>query len=154
MKKSLAIILGLVSATAFANQAASTATIGNQPALAFGVYDVSNKVASLVPGNKYSVSKKDQRLCWTAFNMKFERTNAITEVFTAPKGGVFKDPVGNTVVSADGLTHTLTSSLASDNGEALQKCWVFDNSDPKGAYSVSVRVNDIQYPSQTFEVTE
>ena len=140
----------LVSATAFAeNQPLNT-----QPMMKFGVFDTSNKVPREVAGNKYSISNKNHKLCWAAFNMPFQPTNQVIEVFNSPKKAKFSDPQGSAVSSKDGKTHTISLNMKSVNNEFIERCWNFDKNDPLGKYSLEVKVNNIGFPVQTFEVVK
>lgn len=146
MKKALIILATLTSVTAFAE----TSQVNNQPMMKFGVYDVSNTVAKEVSGNKYSISNKHHRLCWTAFNMPFQPSNQVVEVFTSPKNAKFSGAVS----SKDGKTHTIKLHTASSNNEFLERCWRFEKTDPKGKYSLSVSVNDVTFPTVPFSVVK
>ena len=140
----------LVSATAFAESQA----INTQPMMKFGVFDTSNKVVREVADNKYSISNKNHTLCWTAFNMPFQPDNNIVEIFKSPKKANFSDPQGNSTTSEDGQTHTISLNMKSVNNEFIERCWNFDKNDPLGKYTLEVKVNDINFPVQTFEVVE
>lgn len=160
MKKLAAVCFGLISATAFANNAPAPATATKntaQPMMKVAVYDISNKVSREI-GSQYSVSNsKNLLLCWTAFNMSFEpaNRNKVTQVFVAPSDKAnFSSEGASKMVSADGKTFTLSSVLPAQNNEAIQQCWRFDHNDPLGKYSLSVRVNDIQFPATEFEVVK
>lgn len=146
MKKALVLLTALVSASAFAE----TQPVDTRPMMKFGVYDTSNKVAREVPGNKYSISNKHHRLCWVAFNMPFQPSNQVVEVFNSPKNAKFSGAVS----SKDGKTHTIKLHTASSNNEFLERCWRFEKTDPKGKYSLSVSVNDVTFPATQFEVVK
>lgn len=156
MKKALVLLLGLVSAGAFAENKAETAQPVSQPMLKMAVYDVSNKVAREV-GSQYSISNKNHRLCWAAFNMAFDPAdkNKVTLVFTAPNNKAkFVAPSGSTSVSADGKTSTVSMTIPSKGRESLENCWHFDHQDPLGKYTLTVRVNDTQFPATEFELVK
>lgn len=151
MKKFFAAGMVLLSGMAFANGAAQ-----NPPMLKAGVYDISNKVARDI-GDTYSISNKNLRLCWSAFNMPFEagNKNRVTQVFVAPNNKAkFSSPTGSTAVSKDGKTSTVTSMVASRNNEVIEECWRFDNTDPLGKYTLSVQVNDVAFGAYEFELVK
>lgn len=161
MKKSLAIVLGLISATTFADEPTKVEQPLLKPQqemqamLKLGVYDVSNKVIREINNRKYSIKQaKNLSLCWTAFNMPFIDKNNVIEVFQSPKKSKFSDKTGSVVTSKDRKTHTITSSLPSYNNEFITKCWRFEKNDPLGTYTLEVRVNDIIFPAQPFELVK
>lgn len=154
MKKTVAMFALAFSAMAMADTPSQStqALPQNQPMLKLGVYDLSNNVPREV--EKYSVSNKQHHLCWTAFNMPFEAKNDLIEVFTSPSKADFADNSGSISSSKDGKTHTITTQIASQNNQFVQRCWQFSKEDPIGKYSVKVRINNIEFPAQTFEVNK
>ncbi|OOH89757.1 hypothetical protein BMT54_05565 [Pasteurellaceae bacterium 15-036681] len=160
MKKSLAVVLGLMSASVFASTAADQPTQPVQqkdtrPMLKFGIFDKSNKVASEVAGNELSLSKKNLELCWVAFNMPLEDKVNVIEVIKSPKKAKFSSNSGTGInSSADGLNHVITETLASYNREAVERCWKFTKEDPLGHYQFDIQVGNIKYPTQSFELVK
>lgn len=153
MKHLLAIALGvLTTSVAFSADQTASAPRDTRPMMRFGVFDTSNAVARQV--EKYSASNPAHRLCWAAFNMPFQPSNQIIEVFKSPQKANFMDPASRTTSSKDGKTHTIETSLPSSNGEFIERCWAFDTKDPIGKYSVDIKVNDVTYPTQYFEVVK
>lgn len=149
MKKLLAIALSCISIAGHAETKAPTM----QPMLKLQVLDMSNKVGRAVENNKLSLSKTHQ-LCWVAFNMPFKATNEVVEIFQSPAPSKFGSAAGSVSTSADRLTHKITTHMPSSNNERVDNCWRFEKSDPKGKYSLTIQVNDIIFPPQTFEVTK
>ncbi|SUT96288.1 Uncharacterised protein [Actinobacillus lignieresii] len=149
MKKLLAIALSCISIAGHAETKAPTM----QPMLKLQVLDMSNKVGRAVENNKLSLSKTHQ-LCWVAFNMPFKATNEVVEIFKSPAPSKFGSAAGSVSTSADRLTHKITTRMPSSNNERVDNCWRFEKSDPKGKYSLTIQVNDIIFPPQTFEVTK
>lgn len=158
MKKSFMVMLTLFSATAIANEnntrAADQIDVAKAPKLILEVYDNSNKVPKHIEGRKYSISKKAQQLCWTAFNMPFSPNNGIKEIFISPKKAKFMDKNSVVVPSKDGKMNVITAMLPSHNNEFIQRCWSFDKNDPLGTYQLKVFVNDIEFPQQKFELVK
>lgn len=151
MKKFFATGMVLLSGMVLANGTTQT-----PPMLKAGVYDISNKVARDT-GDTYSISNKNLRLCWAAFNMPFEvgNQNKIVQVFVAPNNKAkFSNPNGSTAVSKDGKTSTVTSMKASRNNEVIEECWQFDNTDPLGKYTLSVQVNNVAFGAYQFELVK
>lgn len=159
MKKVLTLLAAFTSFAAVAaeqpKQPVPTATEQKQPTMKLAVYDSSNKVAREIEGLKYSVSAKNQELCWGVSNMQFNPKNSVTEVFLPPKPTKFLNPNASVVVGKDGKTTTIhTAEMSSYNNEAIWKCWKFDNKDPKGTYQLKVQVNDIVFGPLSFEVVK
>ena len=150
MKKALILLTSLVSASAFAE----TQPVDTRPMMKFGVYDTSNKVAREVANKKYSISNKNHTLCWSAFNMPFQPTNQVVEVFNSPQKAKFNNLQGSAVSAKDGKTHTISTNMPSVNNEFIERCWYFDKNDPVGKYTLELRVNNIAFPVQTFEVVK
>lgn len=160
MKKSLAVLFGFMSINTFAagNLSAEQKVDPNQiqPKLKLAVYDLSGKVPKDI-GQKYSLSKQNQALCWTAFDMPFSPTNQnhITQIITAPNGKAkFVAEGSGITVSPDKRTTTITSVLPSYNNQFIEYCWAFDKTDPRGKYSITVQVNDVKFGTLTYEVTK
>lgn len=150
MKKLFAIaMLSCASISGYAE----TPAANMQPMLKVQVLDMSNKVGRAVENNRLSLSKTHQ-LCWVAFNMPFKASNEVIEVFQSPAPSKFGSAAGSVSTSADRLTHKITTRMTSSNNERLDNCWRFEKSDPKGKYSLTIQVNDIIFPPQTFEVTK
>lgn len=159
MKKYLALATSLfvASSVAFAEEKPTQPanSMADQPRIALFVLDSSGKVARPLPTTTYSIkNSKIYQLCWTAVKLPFKATNEVVEVFNAPDKSVFTAKNGSVISSKDQKTHEITYRKPSVNNEAISNCWRFDKTDPKGSYSLQVRVNDIQFPVQTFTVTE
>lgn len=153
MKKYLTILLAL--SANFAVQTPSFAA-EKQPSLALRIFDVNNGVSTPLEGSTYSVGKKTQQLCWIAFNMDFGATNTTVEVFKSPSKANFVRDGASIEANSDKTLHTVTAHNVkpSNNNSVVTQCWRFDESDPLGNYSVTVRVNNIQFPPQTFSVVK
>lgn len=124
-----------------------------QPKLALRVFDTSSKVARPLAKNELSISQKHE-LCWIAFDMPFQAMNNVTEVFQTPEASKYSAPNAVVTSSKDNKTHTITSTRKVDSNGNLSNCWKFDNSDPKGKHTLSVRINDIIFPAQSFEIVK
>ncbi|WP_150539157.1 hypothetical protein [Actinobacillus vicugnae] len=149
MKKLLTIALTAMSASVYANIPA----VNTQPMLRMHVLDMSNSVPSAIASNQLSLSKKHQ-LCWRAFNMPFKASNEVIEVLQAPSTLKVTSKEGNVISATDKQTHRITTLMNSSNHEYLDKCWIFEKTDPTGKYSLTVQVNDIIFPPQYFEVVK
>lgn len=159
MKKSLIIALSLVAGSALANQA--TQQVPQQhgaqpPMLSVEVFDSSTGMPRIIEGRKFSVSKKNLDLCWTAFNVPITSNNSTVEVFVAPRKATFVSQGSKISKSKDGKKHTITSpfSTTQTDFDLVRKCWKFDKKDPLGKYTLEVQVNDIKFPPQTFHVVK
>ncbi|KMK51664.1 hypothetical protein RO21_04765 [[Actinobacillus] muris] len=153
MKKSL-VALAFLSASVFASSEpqVSQTIPQNAPVLRFGVVDTSNKIAQEV-GLTYSIANKHHELCWTAFNLPFQMQNKVVEVFISPKAAQFTSAGATVAYSKDKKTHTITTMMP-NRQETVGKCWRFDKNDPLGKYKVDIRVDDIIFPTQTFELVK
>ncbi|MGX2955964.1 hypothetical protein ACWIW6_06825 [Ursidibacter sp. B-7004-1] len=156
MNKALALALGILSTTVFAEDKVQQESLEKslEPKLALTIYDTSNKVPRAVEGLKYSLKAKNLSLCWTAFDMPFIQSNKVVELFHSPKAGKFTDTSGSSVSSKDKKQHTIENYLPSVNGQYIHRCWNFDKKDPLGKYSVEVQINDIKFPALSFEVVK
>lgn len=150
MKKMLNALLG---AMLLANISTAFAETTKQPMSILQVEDVSTKVPKLVNGLKLSLSKP-HRLCWYATNIPFQISNTVIEVFEAPEATSFTSPIGNSVASEDKKTFTITTLMKNPNTDYLMQCWTFQENEPKGKYRFQLRVNDIQFPPQAFELVK
>lgn len=146
MKKALAILIGLMSVSALADE--------TKPHLKLGVYDTSTKVAKDI-GLTYSVSNKNLMLCWTVVNMKFDAANRnqVVEVFDAPTSSANFAKPGATVRKVDNKI-SISSIIPSANNEYIQHCWKFDNTDPLGKYKMNVQVNETSFGPLEFELVK
>lgn len=166
MKNSLLTLIGLITLPVFAMQSNSNSqpaqaqvniAPSNQnkqsqpPKIKLAVYELNNDVPTEV-GRKYSVSNKNHQLCWAAFNIPLEGRNQVIERFVSPSRSVFSDPEGHVTSSPDGITHVVQTTQSNKNNEYLLRCWRFNHTDPLGRYSLEVQVNDIRFPTQTFEL--
>ncbi|WP_373767814.1 hypothetical protein [Glaesserella sp.] len=149
MKKTLGIVLSMLSVAVAAQNVQKQPE--QRPMLNLAVYDTANKVAKPI-GTQYSVGKKGQQLCWVVINMPFQARNSVTEIFHSPAEAQFGDPAGTTVSSEDKKRHQISMTLPSSSNEFIQRCWRFDHRDPLGQYTLEVRVNDIVFPAQRFEL--
>lgn len=158
MKKTVIIALNLLAGTAIVNQAIAQTSSqeSKQPMLSLEVFDSSSSVPSVVEGRKFSVSKKNLDLCWTAFNMPVLANNSVVEVFVAPKKATFIAEGSQVSKSKDGKKHTITSTFSTKQTDfdLVRKCWRFDKKDPLGKYTVEIQVNNIKFPAQTFHVVK
>lgn len=146
MKKALAILIGLMSVSALADE--------TKPRLKLGVYDTSTQVAKDI-GLTYSVSNPKLMLCWTAGNMKFDAANRnqVVELVEAPSAAANFAKSGATVRRLDNKI-SISSTMPAVNNEYVHHCWKFDNTDPLGKYKLSVQVNEIAFGAIEFELVK
>ncbi|WGE32615.1 pseudouridine synthase [Actinobacillus genomosp. 2] len=156
MKKHLMLAMGLLSSvTAIANTTPDTTPAKEtRPMLAIYLLDLNGKVAKPIRSTTYSVSQKNLHLCWEAVNVPFTAKNQVTEIFNAPAPAKFTEQGVTVVSSNDGKTHTISRQLASHNNEFIRKCWKFDKTDPKGEYTLQVRINNIEFPAMPFNIVK
>lgn len=127
-----------------------------QPKIALRVLDTSGKVVRDTGSLSYSVSNKNLMLCWDAFDMEFQsgKQNNVVEIFVAPNENVKFMKQGATVRKVDNSVTVNSLSVATNGDKLLQSCWLFDNTDPLGKYSLSVQINDIIFDSLSFELVK
>ncbi|MDO4223016.1 MAG: hypothetical protein Q4D05_03180 [Acinetobacter sp.] len=157
MKKFLLTALALAAtSSAFANTTPAVQLAPNniEPKLMLSIYLDTGK--SLQPTTKQSISlsNPNERLCWHAFDLTLPHQVDVEEFFISPARTSFSHSKSRSQTSADGLQHIVQSSLKSINNSAVSQCWKFDKTDPVGTYQFAVKVADVEYPVQTFEVTK
>lgn len=158
MKKTTTLLLTLLSLPVFANngtqQATAPISIDSSPMLKLAVYDLSNNVRREVEGRKYSIKNKHHQLCWVAFNMPLQFKNQVTEIFIAPSKSSFSAPSASVTTANNGKKHTIKENLSSVDNEYISRCWSFNHKDPKGKYTLQVKINDIYFEPQLFEIVK
>lgn len=132
----------------------SLQTANVEPKLSLGVFTSRN--AAVVPANTNLLSRgnPNHRLCWIAFDAVFPNQVEVVENITAPAPSQFAGPTSRTVSSNDGLHHSIYTTLNSVNNQMVERCWQFDNTDPLGVYQISIKVGDIDYPAQQFQLVK
>lgn len=161
MKKYLTLATSLLAMSSFTLaeektvQSVQATAEAKSPMISLYVLDSSSKIAHPLKTTTYSVKNtKTHQLCWTAVNVPFKASNEVIESFVAPAESTFMAKEGSVISSKDKTKHEITYRKPSTNNEFIGNCWKFDDSDPKGKYSLQVRVNDILFPVQNFEVTK
>lgn len=126
-----------------------------EPKLSFGVFArQSNDTVVPANTNYLSRSNPNHRLCWIAFDSIFPNQVEVEEQITAPTKSNFSGPNSRVVSSPDGLNHTILTTLSSLNNEMVERCWKFDTADPIGRYEITIKVGEIIYPTQSFEIVK
>lgn len=130
--------------------------IVQKPKITVTVLDFTTEEPKDLGTTTVSIAEKDQRLCWTAYNLPLEETAEVVEIIKSPKGGHFTSDSAIALSSKDKRVHKLTypKKKTTDDAKSVQECWHFDETDPLGKYSVTIKVNDVQYPEMTFEVVK
>lgn len=158
MKKITTLLFTLLTLPAFAenNIQKDTTPVSTEsyPKLKLAVYDFSNNVRREVEGRKYSIKNKHHQLCWVAFNMPLQFKNQVTEIFIAPSKSSFSAPSASVTTANDGKKHTIKENLSAVNNEYISRCWSFNHKDPKGKYTLQVKINDIYFEPQLFEIVK
>lgn len=160
MKKlfALATCAVLLSSAAFAAEKPNAQPEAQQKdapkyQLGLTVFDVSSKVPTNLNKTEISRSSK-QQLCWVAVG-EFQPKNDVVEVFTAPAKMQFnvQPELGVSVSSADKKSHTITTKRDGMNeGKNVSSCWTFDKKDPRGKYTIAVKINDVTFEPLKFTV--
>lgn len=149
MKKLFALTLGLLSATAMADQPIAN----GQPAVFLRVVDFSGKAPRPIEGNKVSISKKHQ-LCWATLNMSIVGKTRVTETFHSPSATNFKAENAQSYASNDKKDFMIVSEITPNNDQSISRCWQLEKKDPIGKYSLDVQVGDVTFSGLKFEVVK
>lgn len=157
MKKAFAFALLGLSTIAVANTETQQPT-QNQPMVNLAVYDISNtKEPKMVENITLSRSNKNHRLCWTAANVGAVENGAnfVIEQFVTPTSIILTDDSGITAQrSKDGKSHLVLGYLPTFSNGLVEKCWQFPTKYPVGEYKFAVRVNDFEFPQQSFKIVK
>ena len=63
--------------------------------------------------------------------------------------------IGMVTSSEDKKTHTITSQRDSLNdGKLVINCWSFDQKDPRGKYTIFIKLGEMEYGPLTFTVVK
>lgn len=157
MKKFLTLTLLGLSAVANAETAVQAQADEAKPILALAVYDISNAKEPKMLERNLSRSNKNQHLCWTATNVGAVENglNMVIEQFISPTSITITDANGTTAQrSKDGKKHVLLSYAGTLEGNFVEKCWQFSNKYPIGEYKLIVRVNESEFPAQSFKIVK
>lgn len=161
MKKVFALgLLGLSTmvnaetAPAPAQQQAAT----QQPILGLAIFDISNvKEPKRLEHLNVSRSNRNHRLCWTSANVGAVENGAnfVIEQIVSPTATTLTDDNGTTAQrSKDGKVHTIVDFLPTLQNNLVEKCWQFPSKYPTGEYKIAVRINDFNFPVQTFTIVK
>lgn len=125
-----------------------------EPKLSLGVFTSRND--AVVPANTNLISRSNpsHRLCWIAFDAIFPNQVEVEENITSPGPSQFSGPNSRTVSSTDSLNHSIFTTLNSVNNQMVERCWQFGESDPLGTYQISIKVGEVNYPAQKFQLVK
>lgn len=158
MKKFAALTLLGLSTVAVAETAPAPVQDSAQPVLALAVYDISKaSEQKMLEKRELSRSNKNHRLCWTAANVNAVENGAnfAIEQFVSPASTTLTDDEGTIAQrSKDGKTHVLLSFVPTFKDGLVEKCWHLPSKYPTGEYQFTARVNDFEFPIQTFKIVE
>lgn len=158
MKKFLTLTLLGLSAVANAETAVQAQADEAKPILALAVYDISDaKLPKVIEDRSLSRSNKNHRLCWTASNVGAipNVANMVVEHFISPVSTTLTDDMGTIAQrSKDGKNHTLLSFVPTFQNNLVERCWQLPSKYPTGEYKVAVRVNDFEFPLQSFKIVK
>lgn len=158
--KKFGLLFTLISTSVIANELPQTNTqehidVSKNPMLRMEVFKQNSKTKemTIIEGRKISRSKKDQHLCWIAFNLPINSENNVVEILNSPKPARFSDKNSLIEYSEDKKKIVIRSvTKGSNNHKDIQRCWQFEPKDPIGKYTLQVYVNDVEYPVLTFNV--
>ncbi|MDD0824692.1 hypothetical protein PTQ27_09495 [Mannheimia sp. AT1] len=153
----VALILALTanySLAAAEKKANEPKPFDGKPTVGLHVFDTSTKVAKPISGNTLSISKKQNRLCWSSINVPLQNKVTIAEAFYAPDVLKIISEGSKVDSSADKKQHTIVSEITNVNTENLNRCWDFDKTDPIGKYQMEIQINDIIFKGLEFEIVK
>lgn len=119
------------------------------------VYKTIDNVLHPTKSSQISRSDRQQQLCWTAVSdvAIFKNMTNVKETFRSPVGATFNDKKSVVQSSIDGTRHTVSTPMTGiAGGTALERCWVFDPTDPVGEYSIFVEVDGTPIVDKKFTV--
>lgn len=126
-----------------------------KPAIVLQIFDTSTKISRPIKGNKLSISKKQNQLCWNAVNLTLP-TNEVTiaEAFYAPAPMNLLANGSTLESSADKKSHTVITKSKVQLNQVVGRCWGFDSTDPIGKYKLDVQINNIIFKDLAFEIVK
>lgn len=134
--------------------AASAPAAEQPPIMVLTTVDFSGEQPKALGSTSYSLSTPNIQLCWEVLNTPLGLQNKVIETFNTPAEAAFSSPSSEVVVSKDKKQHELTSTLPATVTGTLSRCWKFDKTDPIGKYTLELKVNDIVFQKQQFEIVK
>lgn len=119
---------------------------------AAGIFEQGNGAVRRVE-NTQNIVGKQQRFCWVAHNLPMKSHYLVTEIMHSPKKLKVSAPDMRTTAIDGGKTNIINATRALNyNGNFIEHCWEFEESDPEGKYTLEIKVGDFTLPTQQFEV--
>lgn len=125
----------------------------NKKGFELGVYKIEGHTVK--PLNTHIISRRDSthRLCWQVNSeQKLPQSVQVIESIDSPAATHFSSAYAKVSRSSDGRQHTIESVLTTYQGTRVERCWAFDQQDPVGQYRISISVDQVPYPTQSFEL--
>ncbi len=120
-----------------------------------GIYQNYNGASLKTLETELSKSNKKQFLCYFVSNIKPNQKFHITTRISSPKGARFKGKDSDFSFNKDQTEHRLNYDFSNkENKDSLDFCWNFDKRDPSGDYNIKVVIENKEYPSFSFKLTE
>lgn len=141
--------------TAFANTDMTEPNLldmpSGAPVAAVSVVDTTGGVYKILDTNIISRTNPNQLLCWSVANLPIRSEYTVREQIESPAKAQFIHPEAHTYTINNGKTHLITSEIKSSVGD-ISKCWLFDNNDPLGNYSMGISVENWEFTGLNFQV--
>lgn len=141
--------------TAFANTDMTEPNLldmpSGAPVAAVSVVDTTGGVYKILDTNIISRTNPNQLLCWSVANLPIRSEYTVREQIESPAKAQFIHPEAHTYTTNNGKTHLITSEIKSSVGD-ISKCWLFDNNDPLGNYSMGISVENWEFTGLNFQV--
>lgn len=125
-----------------------------KPAIAMQILDISGKVARPIKGTTLSISKKQNRLCWSSVNVPTVGKVMVAEAFYAPSEFKIFSEGSEVRTSPDKKSHTVVTHMNQVGNQNITRCWNFDESDPKGKYQMEIQINNQVFKGLSFEIVK
>lgn len=145
MRKLVLMILGLSAAIQAQAQAQNVQ-------FAAGIFEQTNGTLRRVENTKNIVGKQ-QLFCWIVHNLPMQPHYLVTEIMHSPEKLKVSAQDARITTINGGKTNIINAARALNyNGNFIEHCWGFEESDPQGQYNLEIKVGDINLPMQQFEL--
>lgn len=152
MKKYMMTLAALLAASNV--MAASAPAAEKPPIMVLTTVDFSGEQPKPLASTSYSLAAKNIQLCWEVVNAPLMIQNNVVEIFSTPAQAVFNSQGSEVEVSKDKKQYTLKTMLPATAAGTVSRCWTFDKTDPIGKYTLELKVNDIVFQKQQFEIVK
>ncbi|MDO4626769.1 MAG: hypothetical protein Q4A81_05625 [Pasteurellaceae bacterium] len=139
MKKYFAFLIVLFPCLAFAN-----------PVFTFGAKSDYKMLGVWLKDGTHYKKQDGHYYCWELTGLPKNKENKIKLEITSPAPATYRF---NGMNSYNKVNHEFNLVGTLSNG-MIDNCWMFENEDPVGTYTLTVTANGVKYPTQTFTLSE